>query len=106
MKKTILTITVILATALAQAAPLDFAKADANKDGSLTKEEWTAAQKTANPKMKEQAVANNFKRLDKDKNGNVSKEEFNKAKAAQQKKAADAKKGQDTEAKTKKKKEN
>jgi len=85
MKKSILTLTLILATAFAQAAPLVFEKADANKDGALSKEEWMAAQKVANPKSDEKAHASWFKNNDKDKDGKVTLQEFNARKEAQAK---------------------
>ena len=92
MKKSILTLTVMFAFAFAQAAPLVFEKADTDKDGFLSKEEWMTAQKTANPKSDEKAHASWFKNNDKDKDGKVSAEEFKARKAAQAKAKAKEKK--------------
>jgi Ca2+-binding EF-hand superfamily protein len=91
MKKRILTITVILAAAFANAA-FDFDKSDVNKDGSLSKEEWMAGQKVGNPKANEKAHAAWFKSNDKNKDGKVTKQEFAKRKAEQKKKREAAKK--------------
>ena len=90
MKKGILTLTVILAAAFAQAA-LDFEKGDVNKDGALSKEEWMAAQKIGNPKADEKAHAAWFKSNDKNKDGKVTAEEFKARKAQQAKAKAKAK---------------
>ena len=91
MKKTILTITVILAASFATAA-LDFDKSDTNKDGSLSKAEWMAGQKVGNPKASEKNHAQWFKSNDKNKDGKVTKKEFDARKAEQKKKRDAAKK--------------
>src|SRR5262245_2102250 len=57
-----------------------FAKKDANNDGSLSKEEFTAGAKDA---ARAEAA---FKRLDKDGDGKVTKEEFAAARAGGKKK--------------------
>ena len=91
MKKKMLTLTAILATAMLQAAPLNFEKGDTDKDGALNKAEWMAAQKIANPKATEKNYANWFKNNDKNKDGKVTLEEFKARKAAQAKARAKAK---------------
>jgi hypothetical protein len=81
----ILALAVIAAPALAQpaAAPkLDpaaraaqFAKADANKDGQLTKEEWIASLPAAVQANKERLDAV-WSRMDPDKTGHIGKDAF------------------------------
>ena len=60
-----------------------FDRLDSNKDGSLSKEEFSARAKTDEQKER---VGKQFDRLDKDKNGSISKEEFTSAEPPKKKK--------------------
>lgn len=93
MKKSILTLSLIVAAVMVQAAPLTFKTSDANGDGAITKEEWLVAQKAANPKANSANHAKWFKNWDKDSDGKITQKEFDTRKKEQAKENA-KKKGQ------------
>lgn len=101
MKKSILTLSLIVAAVMVQAAPFTFKNSDANGDGAITMEEWVVARKAAFPKGKAADQGKWFKNWDKDGNGKITQKEFDTRKKQQA--AANAKKKGQAQAKGKKK---
>lgn len=78
MKKYLVLLAAILISTTAQAAKLNFEKADKNKDGVLSKEEFVAEHKIINPKVKEKMILRWFNKNDKNQDGEITPDEFKK----------------------------